>query len=94
MKCANKGCTNSFEPKTHNQKYCSDECCKEATNLKIKEKQDRKKARLSGKVFKCKSSNCSYTLSMYSTSEYCESCRNKQKYKDRQEILDLLNGKA
>ena len=38
MICSNKECAKEFAPKTHNQKYCSDECCKIATNLKVKEK--------------------------------------------------------
>jgi hypothetical protein len=96
MICAYKDCTGvkEFEPKTHNQKYCSDECCKIATNLRIKEKYERKKAKLSGEPFKCKTRGCTYILSMYSTGDYCESCKNKEKYKDRQEVLNILNGKA
>jgi hypothetical protein len=54
MICSNDGCVNEFEPKTHNQKYCSDECCKIATNIKIKEKYYYKKARLAGEKFICK----------------------------------------
>jgi hypothetical protein len=38
MICANKECAKDFEPKTHNQKYCTDECCRIATNRRIMEK--------------------------------------------------------
>ena len=49
MICAYKECFNEFEAKTHNQKYCSDECCRTATNIKIKERYYENKARLNGK---------------------------------------------
>ena len=38
MICANKECAINFDAKTHNQKYCSDECCRIATNKRIMEK--------------------------------------------------------
>jgi predicted nucleic acid-binding Zn ribbon protein len=31
MICSNKECAKEFDPKTHNQKYCSDECRDHAT---------------------------------------------------------------
>jgi hypothetical protein len=31
-------CKNDFEFKTHNQKYCSQQCCRVATNKRIMEK--------------------------------------------------------
>jgi len=43
MICANKECAKDFEPKTHNQKYCTDECCRIATNRRIMEKYYEKK---------------------------------------------------
>ena len=46
MICSNKECAKEFDAKTHNQKYCSDECCRIATNIKIKQKYYDKKARL------------------------------------------------
>ena len=93
MICAHKGCTNKFEPKTHNQKYCSDECCKIATNLKIKEKYYYKKARAAGKKFKCATRGCNQILSRFTTDKICEGCQSKRKSQERQEILDMLNGK-
>ena len=44
MICLNLECSKLFEPKTHNQKYCSDDCCRVATNKKIMEKYYEKKA--------------------------------------------------
>ena len=35
MKCAYKECGKEFTPKTHNMKYCSDECCRIATNENV-----------------------------------------------------------
>lgn len=95
MICAYEGCegVNEFEPKTHNQKYCCDECCKIATNLKIKEKYYYKKARASGVEFKCSTKGCNQVLSRFTTDTVCEVCKSKERSKDRKVILDMLNGK-
>ena len=93
MICSNKGCDNEFTAKTHNQKYCSDECCKTATNIKIKEKYYYKKARLSGQKFVCKSRGCKQVLNRFTTEEICEVCKSKEKEQERQNLLDMLNGK-
>ena len=92
MICAYPECDNEFEPKTHNQKYCSDDCCKIATNLKIKEKYYYKKARASGVKFKCATRGCQQVLNRFTTDKICEVCKAKEKTKDRKEILDMLNG--
>ena len=64
-------CKNDFEFKTHNQKYCSQQCCRVATNKRIMEKYYAKKARLSGAVRLCK---CGSRLSMYSPDPICTLC--------------------
>jgi hypothetical protein len=92
MICASKSCNNKFEPKTHNQKYCSDECCKIATNLKIKEKYNAKKDRLAGKKRICKNKGCTSELGRYNEGDVCGGCVSKQKEMERQEILAILNG--
>ena len=94
MICAYSDCKgiNEFEPKTHNQKYCSDECCKIATNIKIKEKYYYKKARASGTKFECSTSDCNQILSRFTTDMVCEICKSRQRSSERKEILDMLNG--
>jgi hypothetical protein len=95
MICAYDKCegVKEFEPKTHNQKYCSDECCKIATNIKIKEKYYYKKARAAGVKFTCATRGCNQILSRFTTGEVCEGCKSKEKEKERKDILDMLNGK-
>ena len=63
MICFNTKCAKEFNAKTHNQKYCSDECCKIATNIKIKEKYLYKKARAAGVKFTCSNKKCNQVLS-------------------------------
>jgi hypothetical protein len=94
MICAYDKCegVKEFEPKTHNQKYCSDECCKIATNIKIKEKYYYKKARASGVEFECSTPGCKQILSRFTTDEVCESCKYKKISNERKEILRMLNG--
>ncbi len=68
--CAN--CQKSFIFKTHNQKYCSNECCRLATNKRIMEKYYDKRARLKGKERLCLS--CDAALSRYNSEDICASC--------------------
>lgn len=92
MICARKGCKNKFEPRTHNQKYCCDECCKIATNLNIKNKYQEKKQRLAGKKRLCKTKGCSQALTKYNEGSICNVCLAKEKEKERKELLEMLNG--
>ena len=90
MICAYDQCKKEFEPKTHNQKYCSDECCRIATNEKLKEKYYDKKARLAGKKRICKSKDCSIILSRYQEESICTKCQLKEKTKQKQEIIEMV----
>lgn len=87
MKCAYKECKKEFVPRTHNQKYCSDECCRTATNIKIRDKYYSNKERLAGKKRICKSRGCQTLLSRYNESEVCSKCEADKLAKDRAEIL-------
>lgn len=90
MICSNNGCEEGFEPKTHNQKYCSDECCREATNAKIKQKYYDKKERLAGKKRICKNRGCQTILSRYNQENTCEVCNAAKRGKERQELLSMV----
>lgn len=91
MICANDGCENEFTPKTHNQKYCSDECCRIATNIKIKQKYYDKKARLAGKQRVCANKECNNVLSRYNSSKICIKCEAKKDAEDRKHLLEMIN---
>ena len=90
MICSYDECNNEFDAKTHNQKYCSDECCRTATNLKLKEKYYEKKARRAGVVFKCKSKGCNQDLSMYDNDYICNVCKAKEKTKERNKLIEMV----
>lgn len=64
--CANPECQLEFVPKTHNQKYHSDECCKIVTNKRIMEKYYENKERRS-RPRKCQV--CGTSLSRYNDDE-------------------------
>lgn len=91
MKCAYAECSNNFEPKTHNQKYCSDECCRIATNQKLKEAYYEKKARLAGKQRICKNKGCNVILSRYNESNICDKCVGEVKKAEKQSLLEMIN---
>jgi hypothetical protein len=88
--CAYKDCGKSFTKQTHNQKYCSDDCCRTATNLKIKEKYYENKERLRGKKRVCSRRGCSSSLSRYNTKDVCQECVAKDGTKQRNYILDMI----
>jgi hypothetical protein len=90
MKCAYEECNNEFEPKTHNQKYCSDECCRIATNQKLKDAYYEKKARLAGKKRYCKNKGCNVELSRYNTTSICDKCVGLEKQKERIALVEML----
>lgn len=91
MICANKDCVNGkeFTPKTHNQKYCSDECCRVATNKKIMEKYYEKKAIRSGQKRYC--AYCKSPLSRYNTLSVCAKCEKNNSTSDRNKIIGMIN---
>jgi len=89
MICANKDCAKEFDAKTHNQKYCCDECCRVATNKKIMEKYYEKKAIRSGAKRECKF--CKSRLSRYNQSKVCSRCEKNSAIKNRSAILRMID---
>lgn len=89
MICGNKECNKEFNSKTHNQKYCSDECCRIATNRRIMEKYYEKKAIRNGAYRACK--KCDAKLSRYNQSNLCASCEKKTDVSKREKLLGLLD---
>lgn len=89
MICANKECAQNFEAKTHNQKYCSDECCRVATNRRIMEKYYEKKAIRGGASRSCK--KCNLILSRYNQSDICSSCEKNSGIKNKNKLMGMIN---
>ena len=89
MICANKECAKDFEAKTHNQKYCSDECCRIATNRRIMEKYYEKKAIRNGAHRVCK--KCGIKLSRYNQANVCSSCEKNMNVSAKNKLLGIIN---
>lgn len=89
MICSNKECAKEFIAKTHNQKYCSDDCCRIATNRRIMEKYYEKKAIKNGAHRAC--AKCSIKLSRYNSSNICASCEKNSSIKHKNKILGMFN---
>lgn len=88
MICANKECAKEFESKTHNQKYCSDECCRVATNRRIMEKYYEKKAIRNGAVRHCK---CGNKLSRYNSGNLCSMCEKNKNIKNKDKLKRIVD---
>lgn len=91
MICANKECLNNknFTPKTHNQKYCSDECCRIATNRRIMEKYYEKKSIRQGAKRPCK--ECGTQLSRYNSENVCSVCKKSINESIKNKLLGMID---
>jgi len=78
MKCARDGCEVEFSQKTHNQRYHDAECCRLATNERLKVKYHEGRARRRGAVRLC--AVCGTTrLSRYNESRVCSGCEDSHR---------------
>lgn len=90
MICSNKECGIEFEIRTHNQKYCSDECCRVATNKRIMEKYYEKKAIRNGSIVRvCK--KCKTKLSVYHNQDVCSACEKSLSLESREKLLRMID---
>lgn len=87
--CDREGCDVSYIKKTHNQRYCSDECCRLATNKRIMEKYYARRDQLQGKPRYCKM--CGITkLSRYNDGEICAACQTKKFEEANGAVVSML----
>ena len=89
MICGNKECAKEFEAKTHNQKYCGDECCRVATNRRIMEKYYEKKAIRNGAYRPC--TKCGSKLSRYNQGSLCATCEKNATISTRSTLLGMID---
>ena len=89
MICSNESCKKEFDAKTHNQKYCCDDCCRVATNRKIMLKYYEKKAIKNGSKRNC--SKCDILLSRYNSLNICSKCEKNSSIKNKKKILGMIN---
>ena len=88
--CAYTECGQEFTAKTHNQRYCSDECCRLATNKRIMEKYYQRKERRKGGLRVCGSTGCITILNRYNDSEICSLCLAKKDTRTKDFIQELI----
>ena len=87
--CAREGCDEEAERKTHNQKYCSDECCRLATNQRIMEKYYAKRDQRQGKARYC--NKCGTTkLSRYNDSLICGPCKVEKEIQANNSVIAMI----
>lgn len=87
--CAREECGKEFTKVTHNQKYCTNECCRIETNRKIKEQYHERAAIKRGKKRACKS--CATPLSRYNASPVCSACQTAKRNENLGEAQRLLS---
>ena len=91
--CANEGCNETFEKKTHNQIYHNDECCRQATNRRIMEKYYANRDRKQGKARIC--NQCKLTkLSRYNETNTCSACEAKIEENKNNSVLSMIFNSA
>jgi hypothetical protein len=84
--CANTECAKSFEVRRVNMIYCTDACCKQATNAKLIARYHAKKNK-STVVRRC---SCGAKLSRYNTHMQCHACILAAEQQDRIMLLGEL----
>ena len=88
--CAYAECGKLFESKTHNQRYCSDDCCRKATNIRLMEQYYEKKARRQGHIRVCDTPDCNTRLSRYNDSSTCQKCSATKENDQRKQLFNLV----
>lgn len=88
--CGYTECGKSFTPKTHNQRYCTPECCRLATNARIMDNYYEKKARRQGFKRICRSTGCNTLLSRYNDGDTCQKCAGAEEAASRHELIRML----
>ena len=88
VNCAREECGKEFSKVTHNQKYCTNECCRIETNRKIMEQYHERAAIRRGKKRGCKS--CGTSLSRYNSSNMCGACETSKREENAGEAQQLL----
>lgn len=84
--CANKTCEKHFEARRVNMIYCSNECCREATNSKLIAKyHENKLVKIEDRV--C---SCGVKLSRYNKDESCHACQMRIESDKNKETLARL----
>lgn len=76
--CSRDECQEIFIKAVHNQKYCSPECCRLATNQRLMEQYHEKKSIRNGNQRVCSKKDCDTILSKYNKENICESCKIKR----------------
>jgi len=90
VRCDREGCEQVFSKKTHNQRYCCDECCRLQTNARIMEKYYARRDQRQGKVRYC--SMCGDTkLSRYNDTLICSSCSSRKEIDANNEVILMLS---
>ena len=77
VNCARAECGKEFHKTTHNQKYCTNECCRIETNRKIMEKYHERAAIRKGKKRSC--NDCGTSLSRYNEGKICGACETRKR---------------
>jgi hypothetical protein len=88
VNCAREECGKGFTKTTHNQKYCSNECCRIETNRKIMAKYHERAAIRRGKKRVCLS--CDTPLSRYNESKICGACQTRKRNENLGEAAALV----
>lgn len=92
--CAYRHCNIVFEPRRHNQVYCTSEHCREETNIRLKESYHSNKARRAGQKRVCAKPGCGTLLSRYNDMTICSGCIAEEQAQKRLRDFKVFTGEA
>ena len=87
--CARPDCDVVSRKTTHNQKYCSNDCCREETNRRLKANYHERTAIKRGKKRAC--SVCALPLSRYNEGHMCGGCESQKLKSNKGEANSLID---
>lgn len=88
--CAREECGKEFILKTHNMKYCTDECCRLATNSRIMVGYYKTRDRLVLGIERFCEVCDNTKLSRYNESDVCAACKAKRTAKSNNDVVTML----
>lgn len=84
-------CGETFEAKTHNNKYCCPEHLRLATNKKVMDRYYASRARRQQEGRAC-SKGCGTSLSRYNPRDVCAKCEAEIATAKKKRLMEILNG--
>ena len=91
MICQYSECTKEFVPERFNQVYCSPECRRLETNVRILEEYHYRRAARTGSARVCSIAGCETRLSRYNLDKVCNKCEAEMRAAEEKTMMEMMD---